>query len=354
MTTEEAEKLSEEKLAAVLADAVKSKAAALPEALAKSKNKAVARAAKKALYQLKSSGVAVAVQAPQGEQPKIARDVSEMPALLSVILGTGERALFFVKARPHAAGLDMYQAIIHDELGVQQLDRGDTKRATYTKHLETIRGSQPNVLEVPLERALEELGIAWAVNARAKAGMSPEMESNLRRLGVVAIEKWPDLPPPEAADAALTARAGNLHDEPELTSWLPGQQGIQMLSARLDEVDTGLLQLSEAQKHESRMQKVALTAAELTLEQRRLYAHRLWRMAEVFERTGRADQGKVARAEARLLFHDAKAPSKFIEKTFEKIVMLADQARAKQAAEQSGGALPAPPEKTTPGGLIVP
>ena len=71
MSPQEAEGLPEAKLHEVLAQAVKAKEPGLPEALAKSKNKAVARAAKKALYQLKSSGVQVAApEAPKGEQAK--------------------------------------------------------------------------------------------------------------------------------------------------------------------------------------------------------------------------------------------------------------------------------------------
>src|SRR4051812_26409180 len=107
MTPQEAEGLSEEKLNEVLSTAVKAKEPALPEALAKSANKAVARAAKKALYQLKSSGVALAqAQENKGPQPNVQREVEELPALLSAVTGTGERALFFAKARPGGGGLD--------------------------------------------------------------------------------------------------------------------------------------------------------------------------------------------------------------------------------------------------------
>src|SRR5439155_22428339 len=115
---------------------VKARRSELAEALARSKNKSVARAAKKALYQLKSSGVAVAEAAPQKSAPTAAADApgEEMPALISSILGTGERALFFV--RPvRGGGLEIYQAVVHDEVGIQQLDRGTTSRAEYRRHL---------------------------------------------------------------------------------------------------------------------------------------------------------------------------------------------------------------------------
>src|SRR5205085_9096654 len=119
------------------------------------------------------------------------------------------------------------QAIVHDELGILELTRGDTSRGKYKKHLEQLRAGKAAIIETTLERALEELGLAWAAGARAKTALPPESESHLRRLGVAAIEKAPELPKPEAADASLTPRAGALHDERELGSWLPGDKSIQ-------------------------------------------------------------------------------------------------------------------------------
>lgn len=350
MTAQEAEGLPEEKLTEVLAAAVKAKDPALPQALSKSKNKSVARAAKKALYQLKSSGVAVAAEAPEGEQPRLSRETEELPALLSAVAGTGERALFFVKAR-QGGGLDTYQAIVHDEQGILQLDRGETQRSKYRRHLEQVRRDQPSVIEANMEQVVEELGVAWTLNGRAKTPLPPQAESLLRRLGVVSLEDWRALPKPEAGDEALTARSAALHDERELMSWLPGAKHIQVLSARLDEVDTSPLQLTEPQKHEQRLQKVKLTSYQVSAEERRIWAHRLWRTAEVLEKTQRAEAGRLARAEARLLFHDPKAPSRFLERMFEKVVQLAERARAR---EQRGGATPPPSPVPPPPGLIVP
>jgi hypothetical protein len=354
MTVDEAEKLEPTKLAEVLNGEVKAKRIELVEALASSAKKDVARAAKKALYQLKSSGVAVAGKAPSAAaapEPVPAAQ-EELPSLMSSILGTGERALFFVKAL-RGGGLEMYQAIVHDEQGLVQLDRGESNRASYRKHLREVRADVHAAIEVPFARVLEELGVAWAANARSKTPLPPEAESHLRRLGVVPIERWPELPAAEAADAGLTVRAGSLHDEPELMPWLPSAKDIAVLSQRLDEVDASVLQLSELQKKEQRVQKVHATAAEVSPEARRTYAFRLWRTAEIFEQTKRPEQGRIARAEARLLFHDGKAASRFLERMFEKVLMLAEQARARQAGKQPEAPAPSP-EKRSSGGLIMP
>jgi hypothetical protein len=170
---------------------------------------------------------------------------------------------------------------------------------------------------------------------------------------VVAIEAWPELPARVEADAALEARAASLHEEREVGGWFPGEKSMQVLSNRLDEVDASPLQLTEGQKQEQRLQKIMMTAAEVTADERRVWAYRLWRTAELLEKTGRDEKGRIARAEARLLFHDAKAPSRFLERLFGKVVELADRARAEQLAAQGQAPAP-PPEKKSPGGLIVP
>ena len=349
MTPQDAEALTEAGLAEALAAAVKSKDTSLPEALAQSKNKTVARAAKKALYQLKSSGVAVAAPAaPKGEQPKISREVEELPALLSAISGSGERAVFIVKPRQGAGGLETYQAVVHDEAGLVHLERGESTRSKYRRHLDELMRGEPPVLHVPLARALEELGVAWGVSLRSKSPMPQGAEQALNRLGVELKDAWPAIPR-EPKEPALEARGASLHDEREVQGWVPGESHLKLLALRLDEVASSPLQLSEAQKREQRMQKAALTAAELTPEERALYAHRLWRMAELFETSGRAEKGHIARAEARLLFNEPKGPSRFLERLFEKVVLIAEQNAAPEGAPQQ-----APPPKTSPGGLIVP
>ena len=355
MSPQEAEALSEAELQSVLAAAVKARQAALPEALAKSKNKAVSRAARKALYQLKSSGVAVATESPQGEQPKVRPGPEELPALLSAIAGTGERAVFLAKVRP-GAGVDTYQAIVHDELGLLELSRGESSRSKYRRHLDELRDEKAAIIETTHDRALEELGVAWATSAREKNPLPPDADSHLRRLGVVAKDGWPELPKPDSDDATTATRSGSLHDERELASWLPGDKSIQLLSARLDEVDASPLQLSEPQKHEQRLQKVALTANETAPAERRIWAQRLWRQAELLEATGRGEQAKLARAEARLLFHEPARKSAFLEKMFEKVVVLAERARAEQLARAGGHAAPAAstPAAAPASKLIIP
>ncbi len=321
MTIDEAESLSAGPLAELLAAEVKEKRSDHVEALASSKKKDVARAARKALYQLKSSGVAVTAppQAPAVSTPSVPAETKELPSLMSSILGTGERALFFVKPL-RGGGLEMYQVIVHDELGIQQLDHGETSRQAYRQHLRQVRGDTNAVIEVSLERVLEELGVAWGISIRAKTALKPEAESYLRRLNVTPRESWPPLPAIEPADAPLVTRAGHLHDEPEISMWLPSSRRTSpgAVVQRLDEVDASPIELSEKKRNSmscARKEGSSRSPARCPLRHGASGANRLWRMAEVFEQTWpKPIAAQIARAEAHCdSLHEPSTPSRFLE-----------------------------------------
>lgn len=305
LTAADVEKLPEAQALEVLAAHVKAKQKQLPEALAASGNKPLQRAAKKALYQLRSSGVAIDDPGPPpGAQPNVAAVSAELPGLLSPILGTGETMLFF--GRPaRAGGVEFYQAVLHDEFGVQQLDRLETNRSRYRKQVkEIVRGRQ--VIEVPFARALAELAKAWGQNLRAKNGLPEAAYENLHRLRVTPDETDPTVPAVEKDDAALAEKAASLHDEPELKSWLPSEEQIAAMGN-----DT------EAEAKLGERVRAYFTPAVL-----KLYALRLWRMAEFLEQTDRPAPAAVARAQARRMFHEEKSEGAFGTRLFEKVIAL--------------------------------
>lgn len=353
MSEKEAAALPAGELAEVLRAWVKAGKAELPQALAASADKAVARAAKKALYQLKSSGVAVAEAAAARpgaapSAPEEERASDELASgILSHVLGTGERALFF--ARPKAGGgLELFQCILHDELGLQQLDRAESNRAAFRKRLKEVRSQKEPVLIVDLERVKRELGRAWQRNVEAHVPLPRDAEVALRRLEVQPIEGQEPLPPPEPGDDAAAARGALLFDEPELAQWLPPEAHIRVLAQRVQEVEASPLTLSPAQKQQQLEARVEATAREfLTPAMRALYARRLWASAEIFEATGREASAQLCRSTARSLAAGA-APGPFVHRFFARVIELS--AAAGKAGKPT---LPAP-AAPAPGRLIVP
>lgn len=338
MTAAQVEGLPDDKVQEVLAAWVKAKRTELPEALLESKSKAHAKLAKKALYQLKSVGVTVAEKtAPAPVEKTEAPKKNEFQAVLSSVLGTGERAIFFaVPARP--AGLELFQGIISDESGILQLERGTSNRNQYRQRMRELADHpELKVLLVDFERMKEELGRALTLNERSKVPVPDGMEGELRRLGVEPRDPDFAVPPPEAKDEELAQRGASLHKEKELNQWLPSESVLAILSERAAAVQASPLALTDAQKHEQ-LTKKALEAAKefFTADVRKLYARRLWNMAEVFEASERPEQAAIARAEARRLFN-TDAPSAFAEQMFVKVVELTAQ------AAPSAGRMPMPP-----------
>ncbi|MBS1150508.1 MAG: hypothetical protein H6Q89_2206 [Myxococcaceae bacterium] len=332
LSAADVEKLPEAQALEVLAAHVKAKQKDLPEALAGSKSKPLARAAKKALYQLRSSGVELeAPVAEAGPQPTVSAAPAELPGLLSPVLGTGERMLFF--GRPaRGGGVEFFQGILHDEFGVQQLDRAETNRSRYRRQQrELVQGRQ--VMEVPLQRVLEELARGWGQNLRVKNGLPDGAYQNLHYLKVTPDETQLAVAQPEPEDEALAAKSGALHDEPEIQAWLPAEALLETLGRDLE-----ALRAQKAEQAAIDQKLKELAEGYFTPAVRELYARRLWRQGEFFAGTGRPEAGKIAQAQARRMFHRADF-GPFGLRLFQKVVALAD--RAAVAPRPSLGAPPA-------------
>lgn len=312
LTASDVEKLSEVQALEVLSAHVKAKQKELPEALASSSSKSLARAAKKALYQLRSSGVVVdEPSAPAAAPAAASASSAELPGLLSPVLGTGEQMLIF--GRPvRSGGVELYQCVLHDEFGVQQLDRADTNRSKYRRQLRLIVQDQ-KVFEIPYPRVLEELALAWGQNLRRKNGLPEAAYENLHRLRVTPNETPLQIPRPEAGDPAVAEKSGALHDEPEIKAWLPAEALMASLAQKL----AG----SDAAASARQVQEAA--EAHFTATVRELYARRLWKMGDFFAATEREELAKIARAQARVMFHDEKSgPGRFGLRLFEKVIGL--------------------------------
>ncbi len=324
LTVAQVEALPEDKAAEVLAAWVKAKKPALAEALAQSNSKAHAKLAKKALYQLESSGTSVSrptQAAPQASAPVAEKEDENLLGTMTPVLGTGDRALFF--ARPlKGGGIEIYQAIISDEFGVVQFDRAQTNRGVYRSRIKELRAQRElSILFVPLARIIEELGKAMTLNDRSRTNIPSEMADGLTRLGVVPLDPDWKVPAPEAGDAALVAQSAKLHDEPELKQWMPPEKELSAMSELAGEVKGDLA------KGEVKAAEFATTF--FTEAMRQTYARRLWLNAEFFDASNRTEQATRARATARQLFSAPQLPpfcTKLFLKAFELAAPKPDQA----------------------------
>ena len=337
MTAKQVEALPEAKAQEVLEAWVKAKKVELPQELTQSASKAHAKLAKKALYRLQSSGVAGAVV----EAPKetFVLDLSlknEFPAVLSMQLGTGERAFMFgVPVR--GGGLEVFQGIVHDELGLAQIGSDRSNRNLYRKRMDQLQADQTaRVMLVPYPRVQLELGRAISLTKRTKTPIGAEVENALHRLGVTPQD--PDFPIPalEPGDAEGREDGAKLHQFFDVGQWMPSEKDLVTLTAQVDAIRTGPLPLSDEQKEAKYLEFARALAAEVfTPAVRMLYARRLWYTGEVTDFHKRPEDAARVRAEARRLAHET-VPSRFAEELFVKVL-------ATMKTGRTAGAMPAMP-----------
>jgi len=357
LTAAEAEKLSETELAELLQAQVKAKQTALIEALAQSSNKAVSRAAKKAAYQLKSSGVAVEAKKAEPKAAAAAKK-EEWPALFTVTAGTGDLGMYVVRPQ-RGGGLSAWRAVTQDEAGIVLFERLAFNRGGYRKSIKAVI-AEGKAYEVPFEKAKEELGRGLALNEKFKNPLPQGAAETLMMLGVEKIDEPLTFEQPSKEDEAAAAKSASLHDEREMAEWLPSPQALQILDQRVQEVLNSPLALTEVQKREQFDQKANLCADEyFSLVVRRLYAGRLQKIGEFFSHTARPASAALAQSTARVIAN-RPGPTPFGQKLFSKVIdaSLAAQAEAAAAAAAAAGSADAPrlapPVKRSPGGLVLP
>lgn len=319
LTAADVEALPEAQARAILDTWVKALKSELPAALAQSALKNHAKLAKKALYQLQSSGVHPVFVPPAAAATKSEDEASaptSFPGALTLQLGTGERAFYFAVPR-RGGGVDAFQGVLHDEYGITRLARDRTNRNTVRQHLselETAPGTP--VMIVPFSRIQLELGRALTLNERSRTDLDTEHRQALATCDIVP--KDPDFAIPGLVQGDLehAADGAELHDLPEISPWLPSEPDLHALS---DSLAPGKLAgLSDAAKLERRKTQVEAQAQRtFTAKVRALYARRLWLAAELVEHHHRPDDAARLRAEARRLVH-SNAPSTFAQRLFSK------------------------------------
>ncbi|RKG72895.1 hypothetical protein D7W79_27105 [Corallococcus exercitus] len=348
------EALPEALAGAVLEAAVLAGQVALPESLSGSSVKPLAKAAKKALYRLRSRGV-TPPEAPKPAPPAPAPET--LPTLVTVVSSTGQYGLLLT--RVVRGGVELLQVIASDEQGVLELNRTEQSRGDIRRILK--HGLQNGFgMEVSREEGARLLAEAAALNLRTRTPFPPDLEAALRHHGVQPLHEPEPLPAPEPDDVRRVLEGDQLHATPELAEWMPPDAEVRGLMEQVQAMAASPLALTGAQRQEQVQQRVRDAArAFFTPEVRQRYARRLWRMAAFFDATQRALQADIARGEARRLFHGLDEPfSRFAETLFAKVVVLAAAGAQAQAAQgtPAAGESPAAPthERRSPGGLILP
>lgn len=287
-------------------------------------SKELAKAAKKALHQLRSAGVEVpeARAASPAASPAADAPAEELHSLLTPIDGTGDYGLIVV--RPVPPKIQLNEVVISDEHGAKQLERLTGPRSHYRAVMRTLNQHGPAlVLELSEDEVRTELGYAVHRNHASSTAFPAGFHVLLGHFEVQPLER-PALPPIEPSDALIASQASDLFNEPLLASWLPPEAELRRLAERLGEIDSGKIERTDAQRADQIQATLREEAARFfTPEIRQLYAQRLWLTARFLERFGEGGSSDIARSEARILFHGpADAESTFAIALFERVLRL--------------------------------
>ena len=259
-----------------------SPASALPVLvmLGDSSHGGVRRIAKRALYRLAQRGIAAPPRAPA--RPVVERG-EERPvrAWVSAIDGSGSRAMWILFEAAFGA-LELCSVIVNDVAGILEVAGGGITRSRLNAELTALRAAQKLPwLETEPARALGLVAEALALH-RALGTSPPAAFARWQRRFDVDVPAPPILP--ADADPVLVARGGELLDPPEMTGWF---------------LEPTTVQADPDESEEARISRVV--GHELDDAARARWARRLLEMVTVFEGTGRAELGAIARAAASAL-----------------------------------------------------
>ena len=261
--------------------------------------RAVRRAAKRALYRLAQRGITPAPEAPRRVVVVERQTERAVRAWISAIDGSGSRATWILFEGPYG-GLKLCSLIINDEVGIVEVAGGDITKKRLDRELTALRAEQklPWVESEP-GRALGLVADALALHGGR--GTAPPAEfARWRHL-------FPSVPGPAGGtapedlplDEEALERSAELLELPEMMGWFLDPESVQADALEVLQARESRLVVSEQIKNE-RQDAILTRVIEraFTPEARARWARRLREMAWIFEATGRPEPARLAAAAA--------------------------------------------------------
>ena len=289
--------------------------------------KALAKAAKRSLHQLRSAGIELPdVPAAAAPIAVVQQPDPQLPSLLLPIDGTGEYGL--IVCRPLDGKVQVHQLIASDTQGLVGLERMTRSRDQYRKLLRVLmREQQQPVIELTDDAIRRELGYAIQRNHDSGTAFPPGLHVLIGHYGIEPLP-LPPVPAPEPEDAVLARMSAQLFNEPLIQGWYPPESELRAMIDRLDEIESSKLSVTDAQKRDQIVSTVRGQAARFfTPEMRQLFAQRLWFLVPFLDAHGQAPSSAgIAKAEARTLANgDQHATTLFGQELFERALRLSKE-----------------------------
>ena len=284
-------------------------AAALPvlEALTADRvDRALRRAARRALYRLAQRGIASAPKPPP--KPVVERK-AERPsrAWISGIDGAGSRAAWILFEGGFGGAL-LCSLIVNDTVGILEAAGGEITKKRLDTELRTLRASQKLPwVEVDATRVVGLVAEALALHE--SRGTAPPADFSRWRPYFAAALPATAPAVPSTVDPSTVDQSGELLDLPELAGWFLDPEALRSDAVDLLEARESRLIVSDQIKAERETAIVeTVVARELDAAARQLWARRLSEMALIFRATDRAEPATRAEAAAAAFLDDSRDP----------------------------------------------
>jgi len=259
-------------------------------------DRAIRRAAKRALYRLSQRGVTLAPAPPTA--PVVRRGTPHaVHAWLSGIDGTGSRAAWILFEGAYGGGA-LCSLILNDVVGITEVAGGDITKRRLEAELASLRAAQKLPwVETEPARALGL--VAEALELHRERGTAPP--AAFGRWQPFFAEVAPAGPPPlPAADPSLADRSSvELLGLPEIAGWFLDPDSVQSDALDVQEARESRLVVSDqikAERQEAILGRVI--EREFTPEARRRWGRRFAEMAWIFDATDRGAHAAIAAAAA--------------------------------------------------------
>ena len=277
-------------------------------------DRAVVKAARRALHRLRSLGVDIADSGADDERPfSLAYEpdvVAEAEAHLSGIDGSGTRVLWLL-IPSRAGGFRLLEALLDDKEGVRKAEVLAVTRKGFRTHLERLRGS-PNLLvgRIDSRRAIESLVAAEALagseglelpasytkwrgdegrplfeTVKESEALSPRIYDRLAEQSVSGR--------PELLDASV-----KLLDLPVFSTWALVGDPAERAAEQIRRAETSRLMINDAQRKEQVEGALREAASGIDSVARQLYRRRLEAMAWLLWEAGEQEVAERALAAA--------------------------------------------------------
>ena len=268
-------------------------------------DRAVRRAARRALYRLSQQGVTPPPR--PAPKPVVERQPERAArAWLSGIDGSGARAAWIL----FEGGLGstaLCSLIVNDTVGIVDVAGGEITKKRLEAELAALRASQKLPwVETGPARVVGLVAEALALH-REKGTAPPGAFARWQRLFENAAGPEPPVLP--APDPARVEQSAGLLELPELAGWFLDPEPVQGDAVELLAARESRLVVSDQIKAEREAAIVGrVIERELAPEARQRWARRLAEMALVFDATGRPEPAALARAAAAELADPAADP----------------------------------------------